>query len=252
MIKLLPALFVVLIALIGCASNPTPDDNKQQQASTLYKEAHELLEAGDYGTAVKRLEDLQAQYPFGSYSEQAQLDVIYAYYKAGDSTSAVAAADRFIRFNPRHSKVAYAYYMKGVAQQEQGQGFTARLLHLDRAKRDPEPLRQAFYSFRTLIETYPESRYAGNSRQRMVQIRTLLADHEVDVMDFYVQRGAWIAAINRACDIVLSYSETPAVAQALHVLLQGYDHIDLPALKKDVRRIIQLNYPNHPALEETG
>src|SRR5699024_7984647 len=111
-------------------------------------------------------------------------DVIYAYYKAGDSVSAVAAADRFIRFNPRHPKVDYAYYMKGVAQQEQGQGFTARLLHLNRAIRDPEPLRQAFYSFRTLIEIHPESQYAANARQRMVQVRSLLAEHEVNIMDF--------------------------------------------------------------------
>jgi outer membrane protein assembly factor BamD len=255
MIKPLPVLFAVFIALsalIGCAGNPPSDDSKQQQASTLYKEAHGLLEAGDYQTAVKRFEDLQAKYPFGSYSEQAQIDVIYAYYKAGDDTSAVAAADRFIRFNPRHPKVDYAYYMKGVAQQEQGRGFTAKLLRLDRATRDPDPLRQAFYSFRTLIEVHPESHYVNDARRRMVQIRNLLAQHEADVMEFYARRGAWVAAINRACDIVRSYSATPAVAQALHVLMQGYGHIDLPALKEDVRRVIRLNYPNHPALKENG
>lgn len=255
MIKLLPASLLALImlfALIGCASNPTDHDKQQKSAATLYKEASALLKAGDYQTAVKRLEDLQAQYPFGPYSEQAQLDVIYAYYKAGDSTSAVAAADRFIRFNPRHPKVDYAYYMKGVAQQEQGQGFTAKVLHLDRAMRDPQPLRQAFYSFRTLIETHPESRYVDDARRRMVQVRSLLAQHEADVMDFYARRGAWVAAVNRARDIVLNYSQTPAVAQALHVMLEGYGHIHLPTLKEDVRRIIRLNYPNHPALEQRG
>ena len=254
MIKLLLTLFAVLFALIGCTSNPASDDNRQQQqpASMLYQEARALLDAGDYQSAVKQFENLQAKYPFGPYSEQAQIDIIYAYYKAGDTASAVAAADRFIRFNPRHPKVDYAYYMKGVAQQEQGKGFVASLLRLDRAKRDPEPLRQAFYSFRTLLETRPESRYAANARQRMVQIRTLLAEHEVEVMDYYVRRGAWVAAINRARGIVIDYSETPAVAQALHVLLQGYEHIDLPALKEDVRRVIHLNFPNRPALEENG
>ncbi|MDN5871529.1 MAG: outer membrane protein assembly factor BamD [Nitrococcus sp.] len=253
MLKLLPALFAVLIALIGCAANPTADqDEPEQQASTLYNQAHALIEAGDYTTAVKRLEDLQAKYPFGPYSEQAQLDIIYAYYKANDTASAVAAADRFIRFNPRHAKVAYAYYMKGVAQQKQGRSFVQSLLNLDRSKRDPEPLRQAFYSFRTLLESYPESRYTDDARRRMAQLRNLLAEHEVHIMKYYVRRNAWVAAINRARDILLTYSKTPAVADALHVLLKGYEHIGLSALTEDVRRVIRLNYPNHPALEERG
>lgn len=254
MIKLLPPLVVVvLFALIGCAGQPTKGQPEQnQQGATLYHEARELIEAGDYTSAVKRLEDMQAQYPFGPYSEQAQLDIIYAYYKANDTESTVAAADRFIRFNPRHARVDYAAYMKGVAQQEQGQGFLQSLLGMDRAKRDPEPLRQAFYSFRTLLETHPESRYADSARQHMRQLRNLLAQHELQITDYYVRRGAWVAAINRARGVVLSYSGTPAVAEALQVLLQGYQHIKLPALKEDVRRVIRLNYPDHPALEENG
>lgn len=254
MIKLLsPFLVVALFALLGCASQPTTDTPEQnQQAATLYREARELLDAGDYTTAVKRLEDMQAQFPFGPYSEQAQLDIIYAYYKANDTESTVAAADRFIRFNPRHAKVDYAAYMKGVAQQEQGRGFLQSLLNVNRAERDPEPLRQAFYSFRTLLETHPESRYAQNAREHMRELRNLLAQHEIQIMDYYVRRGAWVAAINRARGVVLSYSNTPAVAEALHVLVQGYQHIKLPALKEDVRRVIRLNYPDHPALEESG
>lgn len=252
MIKLLLALFIALIALTGCASAPTEYGSPQKSAATLYKEAQALLESGSYAAAVKRLEDLQAEYPFGPYSKQARLDIIYAYYKAGDMVSAVAAAERFIRFNPRHAKVAYAYYMKGVAQQAQGQGFIQSLFNLDRAKRNPEPLRQAFYSFRTLIERYPESRYTDAARQRMRRIRNLLAEHEANVMQFYARRGAWVAAINRARGIVIKYWKTPAVAEALHVLLRGYEHIGLPALKEDVRRVIRLNYPHHPALEERG
>lgn len=254
MIKLLLPVFVtVLITLIGCTSNPAAEEPEQgQQASTLYDKARESLDAGDYAAAVKRLEDLQAQFPFGPYSEQAQLDIIYAYYKANDTASAVAAAERFIRFNPRHANVAYAYYMKGVAQQEQGLGFIQSLLHMDRAKRDPEPLRQAFYSFRSLLEAHPESRYAADARRRMATLRELLAQHELQICQYYIRRGAWVAAINRARGIVLSYAGTPAVAEALHVLLQGYQHIGLPALKEDVRRVLRLNYPHHPALAESG
>lgn len=251
MTKLLPVLLVSLILLIGCAGDPALQE-KQQPAATLYNDARESLNAGDYETAVKRLEDLQAKYPFGPYAVQAQLDIIYAYYKADDPESAVAAADRFIRLNPRHPKVDYAYYMKGVAQQEQGQGFTERLFHLDRAKRDPEPLQHAFASFRTLLEKDPDSRYADDARHRMQQVRDLLAQHEAQVMQFYAHRRAWVAAVNRARDIVINYPGSPAVATALQVLMQGYQHVKLPALKEDVRRVIRLNYPDYPALKGSG
>lgn len=229
------ALFALLA---GCASQPVDDT---RAAAELYQSAREAMSRGDFVTAVQEYEQLEARYPFGPYAEQAQLDIIYAYAQAGEPDSAVAAADRFIRLNPRHPEVDYAWYMRGVVQQERGSGFLADWFGLERSARDPEPLRRAFDTFSTLVQRYPDSRYAEDARQRMFTIRNLLAEHETMVARFYAERGAWVAAANRAAEVLRRYPGTAETADALLILQRSYDQLELSGLQRDVRRILELN-----------
>lgn len=237
------ALSLLLTALIltACASAPEEQPDQDLSAATLYQNARAAWQRGDYDLAASRLEALEARYPFGTYAEQAQLDIIYVYHKNEEPASAVAAAERFIRLNPRHPRVDYAWYMKGVARQEQGRGFLDDLLDIDRAARDPEPLRKAFDAFRTLIERYPDSDYVANARERMRAIRDQLAKHEMQIASFYAERKAWVAAANRATHIIREYEGTPAVASALRLLERVYGQLDMSSLRRDVRRVLERN-----------
>lgn len=238
----LTPLVAAAVLLGGCST--TPEDQPDRQAAELYNTARAARERGDFQMAVDRLEELEAKYPFGVYAEQAQLDIIYAYYKQGETDSAVAAADRFIRLNPRHPKVDYAYYMKGVAEQERGSNSLQDWFNLKRYKRDPEPLHRAFNSFRTLIQRFPESDFVADARERMKAIRAKLAEHELYVARFYAERNAWVAAANRASTIVTRYPKTPSVDGALELLKQSYDKLGAEGLSEDVMRVIRLNLPN--------
>ncbi len=234
-----------LLLLSACASTPEPAD-ENARAGQLYASAQSALERGDYSTAVSRLESLEARYPFGTYAEQAQLDIIYAYHKMDEAESAVAAADRFVRLNPRHPRVDYAWYMKGVAEQESGDDFLGDLFDLDRAARDPEPLRQAFEAFRTLVQRHPDSEYVADARERMTTLRDQLARHELMIARFYADRQAWVAAANRATGLVRDYEGTPALVPALQLLERAYGELEIPELREDIRRILRANGINTP------
>ncbi|MBA1146231.1 outer membrane protein assembly factor BamD [Ectothiorhodospiraceae bacterium WFHF3C12] len=232
-----------VVALAGCATNGA---DEEQPAESLYAEAQEAMDAGNYEDAVQTLETLQARYPFGRYAEQAQLDIIYAYYRFDEPDSAVAAAERFIRLNPRHPSVPYAHFMQGVAEMSRGRSFLTEAFDLDRASRNPEPLQRAFRAFRTVVTQYPDSDYAENARQRMLIIRDLQARHELHVARFYMDRGAFVAAANRAKRILSEYDETPAVEEALAIMAEAYGKLEIPALREDIRRVIGDNFPDHP------
>lgn len=248
----LRALFHLLLlaaALLagGCATSDL-EDPASLKARTLYESARTAWERSNFELARDRLETLQAQFPFGPYSEQASLDIIYVYYKLEEPDSAVAAAERFLRFNPRHTQVPYVHFMMGVIEQQRGRFFLSQYFDLERNARDPQPLAQAFRAFRTVVADYPESSYAEISRQRLVDLRNLLARHEVGVARFYLDGEAPVAAANRAAMVLEEYQGTPAVVEALDVLLESYRQMGIEDLAEDVRRVIRLNFPDHPVL----
>lgn len=239
-------LIVLLLVLAGCASQPEDDNRLAEQ---LYESASSALERGDYETAISEYEALEARFPFGVYAEQAQLDVIYAYYKFEEPDSAIAAAERFIRLNPRHPKVAYAWYMKGLVEQERGSTTITRLFGLDRSLRDPEPLERAFETFQTLVERFPESAYVADARARMKTLRETLARHEIAVADFYAERDAWLAVAKRAIRTLTRYPDSAAESDALSLLARAYGELQTPEMQAEIRRILEMNGidPDAPA-----
>jgi outer membrane protein assembly factor BamD len=248
----LALLAVVSGALVtGCSIFGEPQDiTKDWSATRLYSAAKERLENKDYEKAIEYYEKLEARYPFGPHSQQAQLDIAYAYYKNEQSAAAVAAADRFIKLHPRHPNVDYAYYIKGLANYLKTGGFVARIISKDYSKRDTGAAQEAFRDFSELTRRFPNSKYSVDAAQRMMFLKNTLAMHEVHVARYYMTKGAYVAAANRARYVVENYQRTPAMPDALVVLAKSYKFMQFPGLSRDALRVLELNYPEHPGIQE--
>ena len=237
--------------LSGCSIfGEEQDITKDWSAERLYSAAKERLENKDYEKAIGYYEKLEARYPFGPHSQQAQLDIAYAYYRNDEAGAAVAAADRFIKLHPRHPNVDYAYYIKGLANYLKTGGFVARIVSKDYSKRDTGAAQEAFRDFSELVRRFPNSKYSQDAAQRMLYLKNTLARHEVHVAKFYMKRGAYVAAANRARYVVENYQRTPAMPDALVVLAKSYKAMELSDLSDDALRVLELNYPEHPGIQE--
>ncbi len=219
---------------------------KQQEASpeVLYQRAHRDLLNYDYKGAIKIYEDLTSRFPFTDQARQARIDLIYAYYRNDEADSATDAADEFIRENPTHPRVDYAWYVKGLVNFQRAPDLIERLFRADLTKRPPNNELKAFDAFRTVVEQYPKSPYAYDAHQRMIYLRNRLASYDVHVADYYMRRGAYIGAVRRANECIEQYDGAPAVQQALLVMMAAYDKLGLKERAAQAREVYRLNFPN--------
>ncbi len=231
-------------ALAACSFLDKQDPTATMSADKLYAEAKDALDGGQYDLAIKRYEALEARFPYGRYSQQGQLEIAYAYYKQADQTSAVAAAERFIKLHPNNPNVDYAYYLKGLAYFNEDLGLLGRISNQDRTERDPKSARESFDAFKDLAQRYPESKYTPDALARMKYLINALASHEVHVARWYVRRGAYVAAANRAQYALKNYPEAPAQEEALLIMVQSYDALGMTDLRNDAERIVRKNFPN--------
>ncbi|NKC12327.1 MAG: outer membrane protein assembly factor BamD [Gammaproteobacteria bacterium] len=247
------ALFAASVSLTGCSLfEDEPDVTLDWSAERLYSEGKAALDAGEYTKALEFYEKLETRYPFGPFSTQAQLETAYAYYRKNEPASAVAAADRFIKLHPQHLHVDYAYYIKGLAQYNQGRGLVDQLVQLDPSERDPGSALQSFEAFGELLRRFPKSRYTKDSAQRMLYLRNNLAQYEIHVANYYLRRGAYVAAANRAKYVLENFDTAPAVPQALVVMAKAYRVLGMEDLMNDALRVLKLNHPDHPGLAEVA
>ncbi len=233
-------LCAILLAVGGCRSHR--DDPTKSSPEVLYKRAKNSLNSYDYNASIKAYEALTARYPFTPQARQARLDLIYAYYRAGEHESATDAADTFVRENPTHPRVDYAWYIKGLVDFERTPNGMERLFRADLTKRPPTSARKAFTAFRTVVEQYPKSEYAHDALQRMIYLRNRLADYEVHVATYYMQRGAYVAAAQRAKGEIEQYDGAPATQNALAILIEAYDRLNLQDLAANARKVYETNY----------
>ena len=235
------ALCIALVGLAGCHARRTREE-KHVTPQQLYTKAHKSLTSYDFNGAIKVYEQLTARFPFTDEARQARLDLIYAYYRAGEKESATDAADTFIRENPTHPRVDYAYYVKGLVDFERTPNAIESLFHADLAKRPPSTARKSYAAFKIVVEQYPKSEYAHDSLKRMVYLRDRLASYEVYVAKYYLKRGAYIAAAQRARGAIEQYDGAPAVQDAMKILIECYDKLNLQALAGQSRDVYALNY----------
>lgn len=251
----------VLVGLLaGCSWMPfigkKDKDHEEEDINAteqmLYRNAQRSLRAGNYGRAVEALERLEARFPFGRYAEQAQLELVYARYQSADHDTARMAADRFIRLHPQHSNIDYAYYLRGLAAYNKNRGLLDRVFASDTSKRDMTSATQAYADFAQLLALHPHSEYAADAKQRMIYLRNLLAASELHVADYYLRRGAYVAAANRARHVLENYPQAESVPEALIVLVEANYKLDLPAAANDALRVLAVNFPRHPAFDVNG
>jgi len=250
----LSLLLTLTTFLAACSTSKTVEDPgaafKGKSEKQIFTQAETAMKKGDYSKAIKAFEGLDALYPFGQYAQQGQLDIIYAYYKNDDAPSTLAAADRYIHLYPMGQHVDYAYYMRGLAEFYENRGFVETYVSTDYSQRNLTPLREAFADFSTLVTNYPNSIYTPDARLRMIYIRNMIAQHVLEVAHFYYIRSSYVAAANRASEVITRYQESTSVPGALVLLTEAnikLDYIDAAARSYHV---LQLNYPDNPNLKD--
>lgn len=240
------ASLLLVLALLASGCGLLPDEKDETlgwSANKLYGEAKAAMGDGAYDRAVKYFEKLEARYPFGRYAQQAQLEVAYAYYKQAEPASAVAACERFIRLHPNHPNVDYAYYLKGLAVFNEDLGLLGHISMQDLTERDPKATRESFDAFKELVTKFPESRYAQDASARMSYLVNALASNETHVARFYLKRGAYLAAVNRAQTAIKTYPQAPANEEAMFILVKAYDALGMNDLRDDAERVMRQNFP---------
>jgi outer membrane protein assembly factor BamD len=238
----------IFVLVAGCSSAPEDEDVdlvlRSRTAQSLYEDAKEKMLSGNFNAATQTLSALDARFPFGPLSHQVQLDLVYSYYKTGKTDEALATIDRFTRLNPNHSDVDYVFYMRGLTNMEMDSNLFQELVGIDRADRDPSHSRQAFNDFRRLIEKYPNSKYAADAQKRMLHIKSRLARYEIIIARYYMRRDAYVAAANRGRYVIENYPDTTHVKEALEIMIECYDQLQLDDLKNNAMKTLKLNYPD--------
>jgi outer membrane protein assembly factor BamD len=232
----------VLLGLSGCGGNRArgPVGN----AEKLYDQAKRACDNGNYKDGISYYENLEARFPFSNEARQGQLDLMWAYYKNREPESAIDQADQFIRENPAHPRIDYAYYIKGLVQFERNPNFLERWFNADLTERPPIDARKSFQAFQTIVERFPNSEYAEDSRRRMIFLRNRLAAYEVYVAEYYLKRGAWVGAINRSKYTIENYDGAPQVKRALEIMAQSYRKLGMDDLAADSEKVLKENYVN--------
>lgn len=244
--KLLTAASIALLLVIVPGCRKDKEAEIDQPAAEMYEDAKRYLNAKNWSRAISEYRHLSTRYPFGRYTEQAQLELAYAYHKGGRPEAALSTADRFIRTYPTHPNVDYAYYLRGLTNYDQRVGFMERMMPSRVRDRDQTAARESFRDFDELIRRFPNSRYAPDARQRMVFLRNNLSFYELDVARYYLRRKAYVASANRARYALENYPGTPETADALEILHISYTEMGLPELAEDTMKVMVLNYPDHP------
>jgi len=247
---ILIALLVSAMLAVGCQSLKNP--RKNWTAQRYYQEGKAALAAGNYKDAVEYFEGLEARYPYGRYSEQAQMEIAYAYYRDNEPELAIQAAERFIRLHPTHPHVAYAYYLKGIVNVREEKGIN-NLLKTRGTKaldRDAKAAHDAYLAFSEVVERFPNSQYARDAALRMAYLNNSLAKYEVEVARYYLDQDAYVAAVNRCRYVIENYQRSPAVEDAIGIQALAYKAMGFSGLMQDSVRVLETNFPNSNYLAE--
>lgn len=238
----------------------TPKDEKSasekvDSAERIYAQATEQMSNANYTGAIKLFETLQSRYPYGRYAQQAQMEIAYAYYKQIEPESALSAVERFIKQYPKSSHVDYAYYLKGLVNFDEDLGLFGEGFQPDLSERNPKAPREAFDAFEDLVTRFPNSKYAADSKLRMQYLINALARHETQVASYYLRRGAYVAAVNRANGVLIEFPQAPATRDALQIMVQAYDAMGLKNLRDDSQRVLDKNFAKdgvRPAVKQSS
>ncbi|QNH11658.1 MULTISPECIES: outer membrane protein assembly factor BamD [unclassified Xanthomonas] len=247
-VRFIALMLVMVVVATGCHRQKNKNPEEGMPVEQLYQKAHTQMQTGNWAGAEGSFKRLIAQYPYGQYTEQAMIESAYAQYKAGKHDDAVSSIDRFIRTYPTHRNISYMYYLRGLSNSNRDTVFLRRVWSLDPSRRDLSTPQQAYADFNIVAERYPNSRYAADARQRMIALRNVFAQHELDNALYYLRRNAWVSAAGRATYLLETYPQSAYQYDAVAVLADAYTHLGNKPLADDARRVLELNDPKHPWL----
>ena len=247
----LSVLLVVAALALGACAN-ADDETVGWDAQRLYGESKDAMANKDWPRAIRYLEKLEARYPYGRFAQQAQLEIAYCHWKDSERASAIAAVDRFIKMYPNHPNADYAWYLKGLVNFNDQYGMLSAMATPDMSDRDPKSTRESFNAFKEVVTRYPDSRYAADAMARMRYLVNALASYEVHVARYYMKRGAYLAAANRAQYAIAHYHQAPALEEAVFMLVLAYDRLGMNDLRDSADRVMRNNFPDSRYLKPGG
>jgi outer membrane protein assembly factor BamD len=235
---------LLALSLAGCGIFQDREANKKDWgAADYYKAAKDEFDSGNWVNAVKRYEELEAKYPYGRHAQQAQLETAYAHYRQGESAQAISTIDKFTKMHPNHENLDYALYLRALVNFKDDLGPFTRIANQDLADRDPKAARESFEGFKEVLTRFPGSVYAEDARERMAYLAEALARHEIKVARYYLTRGAYLAAANRAQGAIVRFPNSPVQSDALEIMVEAYDRMGNAALRDDARKVLAQNFP---------
>lgn len=249
----LPVVLVLGLSLGACSMfGHKRDSIDTMPVEKLYAKAHDDLMNGDYAASTKDYQRLIARFPSGDYNEQAQLELAYSQYKDNQPDDASSTINRFIKTYPTQKHVDYAYYLRGLINFDRTSGVIERYISREgsQARRDQAYNLQAFDDFSELARRFPDSAYTADARQRMIYLRNVLAQYEINVAAFYLRNKAYVASADRAQYVIEHYQQSPQTGDALAILTRSYLALGQKPQAENVRKVLALNYPDHPYLTD--
>lgn len=237
-------IFCVISSLIlaGCASNKDKDPYAGWSSNKIFAAGHHYVKEGDYTDAIAAFVSLNAQYPFEANAKQGDIELIYAYYKAGDPALALAASSRYLKLYPDDPNAAYAYYMAGVIEFNNGRGFLQRYFPYNMSEHHSSNYVSAFNSFNTVLVHFPESPYASDARRRMIYLKNMLGNYQLNIAQYYFDQKAYVAVLNRSKIILTRFPRTTAVKPALQLMIRAYGQLGLNELQANAEKVYTTNY----------
>ena len=234
---------LTVLGLTACGIFPASKTSQVegQTVEELYAQAKEQMDNANYEKAIKLFDTLQSRYPYGRYAQQAQLETAYAFYKDDEPDQALTTIERFIKQYPNNAYVDYAYYLKGLINFNEDLGLFGDVVQTDMSERDPRAARDSFDTFKELVTRFPNSKYTPDSRLRMQYLINTLARHEIRIAAYYLRRGAYVAAVNRANGVLTDFPQTWSARDALQIMVQAYDAMGMNELRDDTQRVLELN-----------
>ncbi len=233
-----------LAVLSACSSTTKVDPTAGWSAERLYSAARNDMSSGNWSDAREKLKAIEARYPFGIYAQQALIDQAYVNWKDEEPEQAKAAIDRFMQQYPNHPGTDYMLYLKGMITFTPPSAILSEFTRQDPSERDPKGLRESYDAFMELIHRYPDSRYTPDARKRAAWLVNTIAENEVHVAQYYYERGAYVAAANRAQTVITDFEGAPIVEKALYIMMLAYEKLELPDLSADAKRVLDKNFPN--------
>ena len=230
-------LILIIIVFFGCAKDKEnkliiQEQNLETQMISAYKEGLDFLDKDDGLSAAKKFNEAELLFPQSEWAPKSALMAAYSYYAYNYYGDSIYELEQFIKKYPKDERISYANFLLAMCYYQS----------IVDEKKDLEPLLKARDKFIYVVENYPNTDFAMDAKFKLDLIREILASKEMYLGSYYIQKGKWIAAINRFKIVINDYDTTIYVEEALHRLVELHYKIGLENEAKKYANLLGYNY----------